>query len=181
MVRFVLLGLCLICPRTLAWELAGEHEIRLHDQAGGSVSIGTLRVDAGKNPHPFELSIETARFKDFFLSMREFKCLETPEEVFCRVPYPHDNPMTLARDNLAWLEHALLFFYKRPGEFGANLWNGIYYQLEVTDAGLVGTPRAVDLNQISAPPEDPSVPPFADWMRSEIDPEDRAFFKLTIQ
>ncbi|MBX9715612.1 MAG: hypothetical protein K2X42_03355, partial [Burkholderiaceae bacterium] len=71
--------------------------------------------------------------------------------------------------------------FKTPAEFGARLWNGIYFQLRLTDQGLVGTPQAIDLNQISAPPERAGVPPFRAPLRSDIGPDDRWFNRLTIE
>lgn len=129
----------------------------------------------------YTLKLEPGRFKDFFLSMREFKCIDTPAEIHCHAPYPYANPGTVTATDFTWLEHALLFFYKTPDEFGAKLWNGLYYRLQITDDGLVGTPQAIDLNQIAAPPEDPTVPPFDALSRSDIEPGARAFVKLVIR
>ena len=163
-----------------AWELAGSHTVRLHPRAGEAQVIGTLRVEPEGEEFRFDLKLDTAKFQDFFLSMREFKCLQAEQEVHCHVPYPYHQPATLTAGDLSWLEHALLFFYKTPRDFGARLWNGIYYRLEITDDGLVGTPEAVDLEQISAPPDDATVPPFDPAQRSRIDPASRAFVRLSI-
>ena len=54
------------------------------------------------------------------------------------LPYP--NRGTVSADDLAWLEHSLLFLFKAPRDFGARLWNGLYYRMTLTDAGIVGTP-----------------------------------------
>jgi hypothetical protein len=72
------------------------------------------------------------------------------------VPYPYPNSATVSPDNLRWLEHSLLFFYKTPRDFGARLSNGLYYQMQITEQGIVGTPQAIDLVQMGAPPADPS-------------------------
>ena len=41
---------------------------------------------------------------------------------------------------LARLEHALLFMFKTRAEFGAKLWNGVYFQLTPTERGFEGWP-----------------------------------------
>lgn len=97
------------------------------------------------------------------------------------MPYPYANPRTVSAGDLRWLEHSLLFLFKTQKEFGAKLWNGLYYRLQASDAGLVGTPEAVDLAQIGAPPADLSTPPYGPGDRSEIDPATRWFPRLLIR
>lgn len=97
----------------------------------------------------------------------------------CPTPYPQ--PGTVGANDYAWLEHALLFMFKTPAEFGAKLWNGVYFRLKLTDRGLDGTPQAVDLNHISAPPVKPGVPPFRPALRDDIAPGARWFGRLTIE
>lgn len=164
-----------------AWELAGTKSIALHARDGQQIEIGTLEVTREGSAYRYAMHLDHGRFKDFFLSMKEFKCLEGTEEIQCHVPYPYETPRTLGADDLRWLEHDLLFLFKAPKDFGAKLWNGLYYRMELTDDGIVGTPEAVDLNLIGAPPEDPSVPPFHVEDRSEIDPKSRWFSGLSIR
>lgn len=89
--------------------------------------------------------------------------------------------LTTEATDLAWLEHSLLFMFKTPAEFGAKLWNGVYFQLKATERGLEGSPQAVDLNRISAPPAQPGVPPFRPALRDDIAPGARWFNRLTIE
>lgn len=170
----------LAVPPACAWELTGSHPIRLHPRVGEPVVIGTVDFRPTGGRHAFTLHLDHGKFKDFFLSMREFKCLEGEGEIQCHVPYPYRQPGTVAPDDLAWLEHALLFLFKSPREFGAKLWNGIYYRFRVTPEGLVGQPQAVDLNHIGAPPADFETPPFGPGERSDIPAGVRWFGKLTI-
>jgi len=118
--------------------------------------------------------------KDFFLPMKEFKCLEAPAEAFWHMPYPYQQPGTVVPDVLAWLEHSLLFMFKTPSEFGAKLWNGVYYPLKAAGNGFDGLPQAVDLNRFSAPPGQPGVPPFRRALRDDIAPGARWFHRLRI-
>jgi hypothetical protein len=166
-----------------AWDMTGTHAVLLHGRDGPPLRLGTVTFAA---PGPdgrsgFTLALDRERFKDFFLSMKEFKCVEGPGEVFCHVPYPYPQPGTVGADDFAWLEHTLLFMFKTPGEFGAKLWNGVYFQLRRTATGLDGRPQAVDLNRISAPPDRPGPPPFRPALRDDIAPGARWFGRLTIE
>lgn len=164
-----------------AWELAGTKTLAMHTREGGTVPIGTVSFVPEGERYRFTLDLDTARFTDYFLSMKEFKCLESPAEIQCHVPYPYPNPATVSADDLAWLEHSLLFLFKAPRDFGARLWNGLYYRMKITDSGIVGTPEAVDLNHISAPPDDPAIKPYGSAERTEIVPETRWFSGLSIR
>jgi hypothetical protein len=127
------------------------------------------------------VSVDHSKFTDHFLSMREFKCLQGAGEILCHVPYPYPRPSSVTREDFAWLEHALLFMFKLPSEFGAKLWNGVVFKLRLTEQGLVGTPQAVDLNLIGAPPARTDVPPYKPALREDIRPGTRWFERLTIE
>ena len=69
---------------------------------------------------------------------------------------------TFARD-LTDLEYDLLFLWKDSSEYGIDLWNGVYYQLEVSDDGRIrGLLHEMDMNILSAPPEDGNMRPIHD-------------------
>jgi hypothetical protein len=161
---------------------AGTKSVKLHAKDGTSVEIGavtfTPRADGRIG---FAWKADTSRFTDHFLSMREFKCLAGSGEIMCLVPYPYPQPGTIAADDLAWLEHSLLFMFKKQSEFGAQLWNGVYFKLAATPTGFVGMPQAIDLNHISAPPAKTNVPPFGAAQRDDIPPAARWFNKMTIE
>ncbi len=175
-------ALCLLLVANAgAQPLQGSQTLRLHARDGTTVVLGQVRfTPQADGRSAFQLQLDTAVFKDFFLSMKEFKCVEAPAEVFCHVPYPYPQPGTVTRNDLAWLEHSLLFMFKTPSEFGAKLWNGVYYQLTPTATGLEGRPQAVDLNRISAPPDKPDVPPCRRALRDDIAAGARWFPRLTI-
>lgn len=164
------------------FDFTGTRSLIAVTADGTKTTIGGVQftpVDAGGAT--FRITLKTEAFTDFFLSMREFKCLPAAREVSCHVPYPYPNPATVGPGNLAWLEHSLLFLHKSPAEFGARLWNGSYYEFQVQGNVLIGTPRAVDLNEIAAPPRDPSVPPFGKAMRHEVPPGARWLAVLRIE
>lgn len=144
----------------------GERRIYLISRSGEQIDIGSLRItDGGAG---YSLHVDHSGFSDYFLSMKEMKCLEGPE-LYCHIPYPYDHPASLHSNDLAWLSHDLLFMFKSPKEFGANFWNGIYYKLEVVDGVIKGEAQAVDLNHLASPPDDLSVPPYGEYDRDELD------------
>lgn len=169
-------------PTVGAWEMVGTRTLTLHARNGDLVKLGTVQFTPQADGRTrFAVTAATENFKDFFLSMKEFKCLEGMGEIFCHVPYPYAQPSTIDATDYAWLEHSLMFMFKTPAEFGAKLWNGIYFQLRLTDQGLEGKPQAIDLNQISAPPDRPDVPPYRPALRDDIPPNARWFNRLTIE
>lgn len=165
----------------LAWEMRGEKTLLIEPREGSPLRLGTIVFTLAGELTQFEIKLDHEVFKDYFLSMKEFKCLEGQNEIQCHVPYPYANPRTVSAADLRWLEHSLLFLFKSPQEFGAKLWNGLYYRLRLSDEGLVGTPEAIDLAQIGAPPADPSTPPYGPGERSEIAPATRWFPRLLIR
>lgn len=140
------------------WQ--GVKQITAITSTHDKIHIGTVTfepIDAQTSR--FKLNIDLTQFKDYFLSMKEFKCLEG-QEVSCYVPYPYPHPQTVTANDWSWLEHNLLFLFKSPRDFGAKLWNGTYFHFEQEGSRLIGHAQAIDLNEISAPPEHPERPPY---------------------
>ena len=171
-----------------AWELKGAHTVELLNASGEVFEIGQLQVVANNqsDEYDFTFTPKDGAFEVYFLSMRNFDCLTGKEEVYCHVVYPYDYPTQVSENNLTWLEHTFLFMHKSPSEFSAKLWNGIIYEMEITDEGIIGHPQAVDLNEISSPPA-PGIAPYGDGSdidigeRGEINPASREFNQLRIR
>jgi hypothetical protein len=161
---------------------AGTKRVLLHARDGTSVEIAqvvfTPRAD-GRTA--FALKVDTSRFTDHFLSMREFKCLPGAGEILCVVPYPYAQPGHVAPTDMAWLEHALLFMFKKPSEFGAPLGNGVIFKLAAQGEALVGALQAIDLNRIAAPPPRADVPRYGNAQRDDMPAQARWFNRLTIE
>jgi len=170
----------MVSTSAMAWELDGSHPVELVRQDGSTVLLGEITFKPAGGRIGFAFKPKHESYQDYFLSMKEFKCITGRDEVFCHVPYPYKSPMSVTPDDLVWLEHAFLFLHKTPKEFGAKLWNGIIYKMNVTDAGIVGSPQAVDLNLISAPPTS-DAPPFGVGERNDVDPASREFGQLRIR
>lgn len=165
-----------------AQGLEGTKTIALQTAEGESIRIGTARFVKTSEPGlTFSVQIDRAVFSDYFLSMKEFKCLGGKPELMCLVPYPYTAGTTITETDFAWLEHSLLFMFKRPTDFGAKLWNGVYFQLTRTPLGFIGKPQAVDLNFISAPPADLTAPPFKRSLREDYPANSRWVRSITIE
>jgi hypothetical protein len=167
---------------TTPFEFTGNKTLTAVMADGRRIQIGSVLftpTEGGKAG--FRLTLKPEAFSDHFLSMREFKCLPGGPEISCHVPYPYRHPATVGPGDVAWLEHSLLFLYKTPAEFGAKLWNGVMYEMRLQGAALVGTPKAVDLNEISAPPNPLSVPPFGSARRHDLPAEARWLRRLVIE
>jgi hypothetical protein len=178
----VALWLGLASTGATGWEPQGLRSVVAETRDGQRLVLGTVHFEPQADGSvAFRLDMDHARFTDHFLSMKEFKCLEGGGEVVCHVPYPYPNPHRVTARDLSWLEHDLLFLFKLPSEFGAKLWNGLYYRLELTPQGLVGRPQAVDLNLISAPPAQTDRPPYRPALRDDIAPGARWIERLVIE
>jgi hypothetical protein len=169
-------------PAGAAFDFSGTKTITGVTVAGDTVALGTVQFSPLEKPEiAFKIKLNTEALTDYFLSMREFKCLPSAKELSCHVPYPYAHPGKISPGQLAWLEHQLLFFYKAPAEFGAKLWNGIYFEFSEQGQTLVGRPKAVDLNDISAPPANLAQPPFKKASRHELPPGSRWLDRLVIE
>ena len=180
--RWLPLAAALLACNTLAQGLQGTRTLALHTADARVLPIGTVSfTPAEGGRYGFSIQLRHEAFSDHFLSMKEFKCVGGGPELMCHVPYPYPRGQTVSDTDFAWLEHALLFMFKRPTDFGAKLWNGVYFKLQRTPAGLRGLPQAVDLNHISAPPADTSVPPFKPALRDDYAPRSRWVQALSIE
>ena len=148
--------------------LSGTKTINLLTKDGQRIPIGNIEFLPSSDKIKYQLHIDHARFKDYFLSMKEMKCLEGPE-LWCHIRYPYNQPRTITLDDLRWLEHDLLFMFKKNNEFGANFWNGVYYSLMIKEGVILGEEQAIDLNLLSAPPEDIDTPFYSEDLRDEIE------------
>lgn len=158
----------LICGTVSADALDGKKQIFLLDKKGTEIHIGDVTFHKSGEGARYELHMEHEKFRDYFLSMKEMKCLEGPE-LMCHLAYPYDQPHQVSHDDLSWLSHDLLFMFKKPKEFGANFWNGVYYNMTVEGDVITGYAEAVDLNLLASPPNDLSIPPMNEGERDEID------------
>ena len=108
----------------------GTKQISLLDNKGKKTLIGSIDFSTKDSTIHYKIHLKHKIFKDYFLSMKEMKCLEGPE-LWCHLAYPYDNPRNITTTDLSWLSHDLLFMYKKNSEFGANFYNGVYYEFKL--------------------------------------------------
>ena len=152
--RPALIAAFLALPAAVA--AADDRALMLIDGDGGAVQVATVTFAApdADGARGFAIAWDDARFSDHFLSMRPFKCLEGPEQLWCRVPYPYEIARKIRPGDLADLEYATLFVWKPKGAYGIDLWNGVYYVLEERpDGSLVGVLHDYDMNALGIPPD----------------------------
>ena len=152
--------------------------IRLHPAGSDPIEVGTLTLQADGG---YRVDWDDSKFGDFFLSMRPFKCLEGPEKLWCRVGYPYDIKRDLSTGDLTDLEYDLLFVWKNANDYGINMWNGIYYELEPSEAGFEGALYEFDMDTLAAPPEDGSLRPITEDILDEGDPDSHWLPRITIE
>lgn len=160
--------------------IQGEKSVVLLDKAGQPTVIGHIKFEPTEGGSRYTLTMEREQFKDYFLSMKEMKCLEGPE-LWCHLAYPYQQPHTVTPDDLRWLEHDLLFMFKTPKEFGANFWNGIYYKMQIDNGVITGEAQAIDLNVLASPPDDLNEPPLGEAERDDIDSDIRWLPRIEIR
>lgn len=144
-----------------AGPLVGKKEIYLLSEEDRRTEIGSVYFDGAGEYSAFTLVLDDRQFADHFLSMRPFKCLEGDQKHWCHVPYPYQNRRQVRVGDLTDLEYDLLFLWKGATEYGINMWNGVYYQLEIDGDRIVGTLREMDMEVLSAPPDQGDFRPIA--------------------
>jgi hypothetical protein len=159
--------------------LEGAKDIVLHTRDGQAIIIGVATFTPNGDETGFKIAFDDKKFAEYFLSMREFKCVEGAD-ILCHVPYPYAHRDSVTPENLSWLEHALLFIYKTPNEYGARMGNGLIYTMKITPEGIVGTPQSIDLDEIAVPPDNLAVAYFGPDHRYDLQPGARWIESLTI-
>jgi hypothetical protein len=72
------LSLLALVPLASAWELTGVKNITALTRDQQVIALGTVEFKPMANGNSsFTLTMDHSRFTDHFLSMKEFKCLES--------------------------------------------------------------------------------------------------------
>ena len=74
-----------------------------------------------------------------------------------------------------------MFVWKNQGEYGIDLWNGVYYVLAPDGDRLVGTMHEIDMNVLASPPEKGNLRPVTEGDLEEADTDSHWLPKLTIE
>ena len=163
------------------WKMDGVKQVNLHTTDGQTIPIGTVTFTPQQGDQAtFKIDFATKPFTVFFLSMRNFNCIDG-KDIECIVPYPYKNPMTASPKNLDWLADNFLFMFKTKAELGAIMNNGVRFDMKLTDHGISGKPQAINLDDISSPPPDKTVPPYPPSSRDDYADGNRWISEITIE
>lgn len=157
--------------------VAEERQVYLEAQDGTRIEIASLTL-AGDGT--YSVQMQEAAFTNHFLSMRPFKCLEGPAKYWCHVPYPYQIARDVSAD-LTDLEYDFLFLWKGAGEYGINMWNGVYYDLFEQDGVIVGTLHEMDMNLLAAPPDAGELRPLKAGDLHASDPDSHWLPRMVIE
>ncbi len=171
-----LLGISACISTSQPQKSSQQYKVVLEDKQGNGIVVGMVE----KHDDKYEFIRDDDKFKDFFLSMKEMKCLEGAE-IFCHIHYPYPQEDVNNQNNLTWLSHELLFMYKRPDQFGARLRQGVYFKLEPHENGFKGIAYSIDLDDLASPPDDYSTPPIDTGELELLEVEERWLPFLKIQ
>ena len=164
-----------------AAELSGKKAIKLVEVGGKTHTVAEIHFLPSANGSSYKIHWKDERFSDHFLSMRPFKCLEGSTKYWCRVPYPYEIRRQVSAVDLTDLEYDLLFIWKGAKEYGINMWNGVYYKISAEDGKLVGALNEMDMDKLSAPPDDGNLRPIREQDLEPGEPESHWLPKLVIE
>ena len=121
-------------------------------ETGDGERIAVAEITFGDEGAGYQLTRVEDPFSDHFLSMRPFRCIAGAQKHWCHVDYPYEHHRRVTAGDLTDLEYDFLFIWKNAGDYGINMWNGVYYRLEIEGDRLVGRLHEMDMDQLSAPP-----------------------------
>ena len=171
MIRIFAAALALIAAAQPASALEGAKTVYLADAAGERVAVADVTFTPDDDGARYEIAMRAGPFTDHFLSMRPFKCLEGTAKHWCHVPFPYEIRREVSADDLTDLEYDLLFIWKGATEYGINMWNGVYYQLEMTDGRITGSISEMDMDKLAVPPGEGVLRPIREVDVEEGDPD----------
>ena len=170
-----------ITANAYATVLEGEKQIKLVEFSGKEHVVGSIQFTKAGSGSSYAISWKDETFEEHFLSMRPFKCFEGSTKFWCRVPYPYEIKKTVSAEDLTDLEYDLMFIWKGATEYGINMWNGVYYQIEIQENKLVGSLNEIDMDKLSAPPETGNLRPIEEYDLEPGEPESHWLPKLIIE
>ena len=179
--RSLLLVLLLVVANSsLADVLEGHKKVYLVSSTNELTHVANVVFKRNDKNITYTVSIIDKPFENQFLSMRPFQCLMGSKQVMCHVPYPYEKKGTVLEDDLSDLSYDLLFLHKNPSEYGINMWNGIFYKLEIDKNQINGLVFEVDMNTLASPPENLDEP-FAKDEMFEADLDNYVYPRVLIK
>jgi hypothetical protein len=162
-------------------SFADELSVGLVTQDGTPFIIGNLDLGKTEMGYDYQLKLDETKFEEFFLNMRPFICFQGPKHMLCHLPYLYDKGTHVSEADMLDLEYDLLFIHRRATDYGIDPWNGLYYKLRLTEAGMAGMLHEVDLNILAAPPAENVARPITDYDLHVADPDIHSYPTILIQ
>lgn len=181
LLSFTYLSFALWSTFLFADVLSGKRAIKLVEENGAEHEVGSVEFQNAGEVVKYTVSWKDDKFADHFLSMRPFKCLEGSIKYWCRVPYPYPIKRVVSKHDLTDLEYDLLFIWKGSKEYGINMWNGVYYQLELESDRIVGSLSEMDMDKLSAPPDEGNLRPVREMDLEPGEPSSHWLPKVIIE
>ncbi len=151
-----------------AFAFEGDKSIVLIGADNQEVVIGRVTFTKLDNGSKIDVKLDESQFVNKFLSMRPFQCIDGKTQSLCHLVYPYKTHKMVTADDMTDLEYELLFLHKKPGEYGINAWNGIYYDLtKGKDGRIHGVLMETDMNVLAVPPETEYARPIADLTKGQ--------------
>jgi hypothetical protein len=160
----------------------GVKTVSLVTASGDRLDIGKALFTADGDGAKFEVRLDAPLFGEEFLSMRPFRCLPDPKEMWCYLSYPYATKARIAADDLMDLEYALLFLFKPPAGYGIDAWNGLYFKLALRDDGAIsGDVYETDFNILAAPPDVEFARPITHSGLTKTEPTAHRFSRIEVK
>lgn len=160
----------------------GKKTITLIAASGERQDIGHVVFTPEESAATFELMIDAPEFREEFLSMRPFSCLPGEKEMWCHLAYPYTLKRQITTSELTDLEYDLLFLFKPPTSYGIDPWNGLYFKMQIDDAGgISGGVHDVNLDPLGVPPKDKTARTIAPDALTASDPATHRFARIEIR
>jgi hypothetical protein len=180
MMKHIACSLAVMATSAFAELPMGARTISL-SSAAEKIEVGTATFEGTGPTRKITVTMRDDLFKDHFLSMRPFKCLEGMK-FYCHLPYPYEWMGEISETDLTDLEYALLFVQKEPTAYGINLWNGIYYRLTLETSGRIsGTLHEVDMDTLASPPAKGNFRPLTEELLTKVPADGQWLPQLVIE
>lgn len=160
----------------------GEKSITLVAHDGSRQTIGRVQFTPDGEAAKIAVTLDAPEFREEFLSMRPFRCLSGPQQMWCHLAYPYSTRSRITASDLVDLEYQLMFIWRTPDRVGADAWNGLYFKLAVQpDGAISGDLHEADYNPLAVPPADAFARPIGHGDLSRAEPGRRLFDRVEIK
>ncbi len=139
----------LLAGAAQAADLSGRKAVVLLANDGSRVVIGQVTFRRQGDGYDFRFEPDPSKFTERFLAMRPFLCLDGATQSLCHFPYA--TPRHVTERDLTDLEYELMFLRKPRQAVSVDAFNGIYYEMRISDRGVAGELREVDMTPIVVP------------------------------